>query len=305
MQFLEQLKALSDETRLRIVTILREYELTVNEIVSVLEMGQSRVSRHLKILSDAGLVISRRDGLYVHYYCPTSDNSITEHLSSEIAGEARADDMNRCRIVLAERREKTKLFFNSIAHSWKDLKEEILGDFDINSKIATSMQSCFYSCIADLGCGNGDLAGTLCDTGTHVIGIDYSPAMIEYARARLSDMNNSPDFRIGDIEHLPMCDEEADAAILSMVLHHLPDPKKSIIEISRVVKNNGCFMLADFDRHENRSLCDRFGDRWPGFYKEELEQWITEAGFKIVSHELCRAQKGLNVHLYITKKSRR
>ncbi|MDA3899706.1 MAG: metalloregulator ArsR/SmtB family transcription factor [Spirochaetes bacterium] len=299
---LEQLKALSDETRMRIVNVLREYELTVNEIVSVLNMGQSRISRHLKILSDAGLIDSRRDGLYVHYFYPSGQDGVIEHLSKELDEAREPDDRDRCRVVLAERREKTRLFFNSIAGSWKDLKEEILGDFDVNGKIADSLHHFGLHRVADLGCGNGDLAELLCRNGTDVIGIDYSPAMIEHARSRFSGLANAPDLRVGDIEHLPMCDSEVEGAVLSMVLHHLPDPRKSIAEIFRVVKQNGCFMLVDFDRHTDNSLCTRFGDRWPGFYRNELEQWIGEAGFLIENYELCEAQKGLKVHFYITKK---
>lgn len=302
---LDQLKALSDETRVRIVTILRHYELTVNELVGVLDMGQSRISRHLKILSDSKLVTSRREGLFVYYtYTKNEDSSIIEDLGRRLDEETQTEDLDSCEKELVKRKEKTREFFDEIAHNWGELKKEILGDFDLIEVVKEVISR--YDChtIADLGCGNGDLAFELADICEHLIGVDYSLQMLEAAKSRFGGRRHVPDFRIGDIEHLPMSDGEADCAIMNLVLHHMPKPAYAVREVSRVLGEEGIFLLLEFDVHSNSMLCSRLGDRWAGFSKDELDQWISDAGFIVVNYTLVHVKQELNVHIYYSKKSK-
>ncbi|MEG6592433.1 metalloregulator ArsR/SmtB family transcription factor, partial [Desulfovibrio sp. 1188_IL3213] len=150
-------KALSDETRLRLIHILLHYELSVNELVRILDMGQSRVSRHLKILTEAGLLTSRRDGLWVFYAVPRSGEE-REFLRAAMpfvqADAAMRADLNMAAQMLEERALKTRQFFNAIAEDWDELNREVLGTFDLPHAVCAAIpENCGMA--VDLGCGTG------------------------------------------------------------------------------------------------------------------------------------------------------
>ncbi|MFW5807742.1 MAG: ArsR/SmtB family transcription factor [Spirochaetota bacterium] len=299
---LEQLKALADPTRLTLLAVLFDYELTVNELVSVLGMGQSRVSRHLKILLDASLIRNRRDGLFIYYYYHESPESeicmmLQERIRPYLTGSLR----KRCTDVLTERRERTKRFFNSIADKWTELKRDIIGSLDLYGSILSMLRSYDIRAIADLGCGNGDFCERLAGAYTTVIGVDNSPEMIRLACSRF-DEQTAPDFRIGAIEHLPMRDNEVDCAVLILVLHHLSDPGEGLSEIRRTIRDGGYFVLVDFDRHDNRELHERYGDLWPGFTRNDLSKQLSACGFSVLDYSGYPVSHDLNIHLYLAKK---
>ncbi len=151
------LRALADDTRLRLHNILSHQELNVNEIVRVMSMGQSRVSRHLKILTEAGLLTSRRDGLWVYY--STNETEEIEPLGSAVRALLEREpstraDLQRTQEIVQERSRQTQQFFDSIAGSWEDLKREIYGEFDVNAEIMCHVNECGTA--VDVGCGTGD-----------------------------------------------------------------------------------------------------------------------------------------------------
>jgi ArsR family transcriptional regulator len=300
----DQLKALADETRLHIITILRKYELTVNELVSVLQMGQSRVSRHLKILLDSGLIVNRREGLHVYYSYTKSESAVViEYLSPLIDSSMTPEDEKSCEKELLKRKEGTRRFFDEIASQWAQLKDEILGDFDIFDELLSGEGSENWKSIADFGCGNGDFLETLTERmpGKKLIGVDYSPAMLQVAKERFQG-SISPDLRIGDLEHLPMGDGEIECGVMQLVLHHLPEPGAVIKEVFRVLKGGGVFFFVDFDTHDHRELCTRFGDRWPGFSLESIRSWTGNAGFKERLYRRRKIRKELYLHMIVLTK---
>ena len=146
--------------------------------------------------------------------------------------------------------------------------------------------------VVDLGCGPGLLLGHLAGAAERVIGVDNSSRMLDAAAKLLPD---GPEFslRIGDLEHLPLRDGEADAAIMSMVLHHLAAPQDGIAEMGRVVRPGGQAVLADFLLHDNEALRTRYGDRWLGFSLDDLRTWLERAGF----HELACEHHPVNLGL--------
>jgi len=303
MKTLIYLKALSDETRLRLVNLLLNNELNVNEIASVMEMGQSRVSRHLKILTDSGILSSRRDGLWVFYRAVRHGDG-KEFLDS-ISGIITSDkelkqDLTNLESLIKSREKSKNEFFDSIALDWDKIRYNILGDLDVTSRIVSSAGE--FAAVADLGCGTGELLYSLKDKAEKIIGVDRSSIMLEQAKERFSSCSTDADLRIGDLEHLPMRDREVDFAVFNMVLHHMPDPSVVIAESWRVLKESGRLIIADFDKHSNEEMRNLYGHRWLGFSSNEMEGWLNVAGFNILEETFFDIKNGLKVCLYVSEK---
>lgn len=314
---LRYLKALADETRLRLALVLQRYELSVNELVTLLGMGQSRVSRHLKILTEAGLLQARRDGLWVFYSAPGSGPG-REFLDGVLAfarDEGRADLAMAARII-EERALKTRQFFNSIAEDWDELNREVLGDFHLPEVVRQAVpEGCGIA--VDLGCGTGEVLDQLREVSREVIGVDGSPRMLELARRRfgraaadttdVAYVDGAGDgagvsLRIGELDHLPLRDGEADFACINLVLHHLSHPAAAIREMARVLRPGGLVLVTDFDRHQEETMRNTYGDRWLGFTREELMSALTAAGLIPVDCRRHEVKMGLALHLMLARK---
>ncbi|MFC1670368.1 ArsR/SmtB family transcription factor [Spirochaetota bacterium] len=299
MKTINYFKALSDETRLRILNILLENELNVNEIVSVLNMGQPRISRHLKILSDGGLLTSRRDGLWIFYKAPADGDG--KKFIDSMSGFIRDDDnlesdMGRLKRILDEREEEKKEYFNKIAPDWDKIKSNIVGDINITAEIETRVNGA--DVIADLGCGTGELLLALCKNNGAVIGIDRSAKMLDEARLRLPRGSNKVELRLGEMEHLPMREKEAGGAVINMVLHYLVSPVRGIKEANRVIGKGGSLIIVDFDKHKKEDMRIKYGHRWLGFSKKEMEGWLGAAGFKLKDVTQFDAKQDLKINLF-------
>lgn len=299
MDILIFFKALSDQTRIRLVNILNRHELSVNEIVTVMEMGQSRISRHLKILTDAGILVCRRDGVWAFY--SVADEGPGARFMASVSYLFDADpslcaDVDRAAEVMEARRQNTSRFFDRIASDWDRLRREILGGFDINAAVLEAVGT--PDVALDLGCGTGELLRHLARKAARVIGVDYSQEMLAEARRQCLLAGMDPDLRLGAIEHLPVGDAEADLAVVSLALHHLPDPEGGIRDVARVVRPGGSLIIADFDKHENEYLRETFGDRWLGFPVETMARFLDAGGFDLVSCKSFPLQMSLTLKLY-------
>ena len=220
---LRYLKALSDETRLRLALVLQRYELSVNELVTLLAMGQSRVSRHLKILAEAGLIHARRDGLWVFYSAMEGGpgrrflDSVLPFALEDSSGRA---DLDMAARIIEERTSRTRQFFNSIAEDWDELNREVLGEFRLPEAVVDILEhhraetSRLCETCVDLGCGTGEVVELLRHNCREVIGVDGSPRMLELARRRFGEDSAGVSLRIGELDHLPLRDGEAPALIL-------------------------------------------------------------------------------------------
>jgi len=287
-------KALSDETRLRLVYLSLHYELNVNELVSILGMGQSRISRHLKILTDSKLLKHRRDGLWSFY------SSAAEGEGHDFIQSIRylfdrdpgfTHDLESARRIIEERSLETVRFFDSIAEDWEKLKREIIGDANIEDFIGEALPA--SGTIVDLGCGTGDLLMSLTAKAQRVIGVEKSPRMLETARKRFLNFNSHIDLRIGELEYLPVRDGEADAAVINMVLHHLVDPQKALREVHRILKSGDAFVIVDLVSHQMENMRERYGDRWLGFSTDDIHSWLGIYDFAIQNTEYFNLKKGL------------
>ncbi len=300
---LRSLKALADETRLRLALVLRRYELSVNELVTLLGMGQSRVSRHLKILAEAGLLQARRDGLWVFYSAPSSGSGreFLDRVLPAVHEGSRADLDMAARIV-EERALKTRQFFNAIAEDWDELNREVLGDFRLPEAVLAAVpEGCGTG--VDLGCGTGEVLELLRGACREVIGVDGSPRMLELARRRFGDAGDDVSLRIGELDHLPLRDGEADFACINLVLHHLSHPEIALREIARVLRPGGHALVTDFDRHQAESMRNVYGDRWLGFSRDYLTGALAAVGMEPVEYRREEVKKGLALHLVLSRRT--
>lgn len=280
---LKSLRALSDPTRLRIVALLEKNELSVNELQEITRMGQSRISTHLGLLQDAGLVQSRREGKRTFYKLNTQENgTVSEFIQLAIRGanempEHNSDQINLKRI-LTLRNQQEQVYFNQIAgrfdrvygpgRSWQAFGHLLL-------RIVPPLV------VADLGSGEGLLSELLARRCKKVIAVDNSEKIVAFgaAKARKNNLKNL-DFRLGDLQEPPIEPESVDLAILSQALHHAADPAKCIASAYRILKPGGQIMILDLGRHTFEQAHDIYGDRWLGFAESDLQRWLEAAGFK-------------------------
>ena len=283
-------KTLSDPTRVRVLALLEQQELAVQELMDVLGMAQSRVSRHLAILREAGLLRDRRDGTYVFYrFDPPSDGpwrEVWELVRESLSGDAtRARDLAALSQVMDARAERTRSFFDAVGPEWDALRK-VFNDDALRSRAVTRLAPPGLR-VADVGTGTGVLASELARLGLQVVAVDHSPRMLEAARAKLeAEGLGEVELRHGEASALPIDDAELDAAFAHMVLHYLPSPADAIREMARVVRPSGVVVVIDFVRHEHEWMRQELGVHWLGFDREEVEGWLDAAGLGTPSFEV-------------------
>lgn len=303
--------ALSDETRFRILMVLSHGPLSVNELLDVLEMGQSRVSRHLKILTDAGLLEKQREGARVFYglRVDTSHRAFLAGLLPEkdytpafLSSPPYKRDQQRLIAIMEERKKQTIEHFQNYGPEDDVQMENGLVDADFYRQEILSLVE-DGDLVADLGCGTGDLSVLLSAKAGRVICVDQSMTMLEQAAQKLQ--GREAEFRLGSLEYLPLKDREVDTVIMSMVLHHMPEPLSALKEAARVLNPDGSLILADLLHHEEEVMRDRFADFWLGFRRERLETMLSEAGFEIFSVSEGKGKSKLNCLFFVARPSGR
>lgn len=284
-------RVFSDPTRIRILALLEREELAVQEIMEVLGMAQSRVSRHLAILREAGLLEDRRDGTFVFYRFVSPQNApwrdtwalVVENLRGDATAERDAAALAR---AMESRSERTRSFFDSVGPEWDALRK-VFNDDALRAR-AVSRLIDPNLVVADIGTGTGILAIELARLGTRVIAIDHSSRMLDAARAKIADEPHLEiEFRHGEAGGLPISDSEIDAAFAHMVLHYLPSPSDAIAEMARVVKPGGVVVVVDFVPHQHEWMREELGVSWLGFAAEEIEGWFSAVNlcdFRLEEH---------------------
>ncbi len=299
---LDTLKALADPCRLRLVAVLLAGEFTVQELTAILKMGQSRISRHLKILTEAGVLSVKRQGTWSYYRAGGESPffaAIRLALSQGVEGlPERATDLAAVAQVLEERRRRSREFFDRHARQWDDLARTLLPVPDYRERLLALVPE--GRTVVEVGLGTGGLLPALAAKAGNVIGVDHSPAMLEEARHRLaSGRVSGVELRLGEMTHLPLPDKAVECAVLNMVLHHAPDPPAVLAEIRRVLSSGGVLALADLARHEREAAREQLADQWLGFGEEELNAWLTAADFGEVRCERIEGKSGQETVLLV------
>ncbi len=304
-------KALADETRVRLMHILLHHELSVNEIVALMGMGQSRISRHLKILTDSGMIECRRDGAWAFYSAVIAgDPARFLHAIRPVfqAEALLAADLKKASDLVKNRGIQSRNFFNSIAGQWDSLQRKVLGDFDLNRAILDCVHDYMgegavgRGFAVDLGCGTGQLLPGLSQKAGIVVGIDSSRKMLDQAENLLNPNASNVELRLGELEHLPVGNSEADLAVMSMAMHHLESPERVAAEVARILKQNGLFFIADFDKHTDESLREKYGDRWLGFSADEIRTILNNSGFETLEIKSFQLQQSIHLNIAAARK---
>jgi len=282
---LDHMGTLADPVRCRIALVLERHELTVSEFCSVLQLPQSTVSRHLKTLSDAAWVTSRREGTSRYYSMSIDDLDpgarrlwpiIREQMATTTGAE---HDERRLKSVLARRRSKSEEFFSSASGQWDRLREELFGGSFHLHALLHLIDSTLV--VGDLGCGTGQVSEVVAPHVARVIAVDGSPDMLQAARRRLKDFNNV-DVRLGTLEALPIDEDQLDQAVMALVLHHVPEPARAVRECARVLKTGGRALVVDMLPHDRAEYQQQMGHVWLGFPEQQVDKMLTAAGFRRV-----------------------
>lgn len=280
---LDRLSALGDPTRTRILALLECSEFTVSELCSVLQTAQPTVSRHLKALSFEGWVEARADGRNRHYRLNPDLDEAGQALWAIVRDEigragVYAEDSERAVSVLDHRRLRSQAFFAETAARWDVMRAEMFGSGSGLAPLLGLIEAEWT--VGDLGAGTGALAARLAPMASRVVAVDRSEEMLATARVRLEAASNV-DLRHGDLEALPLEDDELDLAILALVLHYVVDPARVLEETARALRPGGKLLLLDMRAHERSvGFGEDMGHVWPGFEAERIEAWLAKAGFR-------------------------
>lgn len=299
-------KALADESRLRLVAVLAQGDFNVNELIEILRMGQSRISRHLKILADCGIVTNRREGNWIYYALSPSQEQPELAQIIQIAVQSAKDaddyekDLQHLESLVQRRRSLSQKYFDRVGPEWECLQREVLDSTSYREHALAYLPKDKES-VVDLGAGAGLLLPALLVRFRNVIALDSSQTMLKVAADYVQKQNGTAasrcDFRLGELEHLPIHERSVEAAIASMVLHHVSNPANAIAEVYRVLKRGGTFVIADLLEHNIAEMREKYADLWLGFKKSDLNKWLVAAGFAVQKTQVLDKHKTMKVLL--------
>jgi ArsR family transcriptional regulator len=277
---LKALRLAADPNRLRILLLLEQEELSVSELQEVLSEGQSQISTHLAQLKQAGLADDRRTGKNA-FYRLTAPAGLMDVLRQAAAEVPEVEtDREALRTTLRRRQDRMRQYFDELAgkfgrqyvpgRSWKGIAEALL-------KLMPPMV------IADLGAGEGTIAQLMAQRAKKVIAIDSSEKMVEFGAelARKNGIGNL-EYRLGDLEDVPIRGGTVDLAFLSQALHHASHPERAMAEAWRILKPGGRIAILDLNRHHFEEAREMYADLWLGFSELEIERYLKDAGFRDV-----------------------
>ncbi len=277
---LRALKVVADPTRVRILRLLGRDELAVAELQEILSIGQSTLSSHLAQLRQVGLVEDRKSGKHVRYSLrhpvPAPLAGLLEEAGREI-GEIRHDE-EALGLVLEKRRQRTRAYFDELAgrfgrhympgRSWKAVAEALLA-------LLPEVDA------ADLGAGEGAVAFLLARRARRVRAVDSSPQMVEYGKRLAAERGfANVEYRLGDLERLPLEDSSVDVAFFSQSLHHAQHPERAVAEAWRILRPEGRVVVLDLARHNREEARELYADEWLGFSEVEMRRFLRAAGFE-------------------------
>lgn len=285
-QLLGWMESLADPTRLRLLRLLERHELGVAELCDVLQLPQSTVSRHLKVLGDQQWVRGRRQGTNHLYRCILDELDAAARKLWLLAREqtdnwpAIRQDRMRLERLLSEKQGDSQAFFAGAAAQWDKLRGELYGRTFSDAAVMALLPADYV--VADLGCGTAPVAAQVAPFVKQVIAVDSSAAMLKAARRRIGEQCNV-DLRRGDLATVPIDDAACDAAVLILALTYVAEPAAVLGEMARILRPGGRAVIADLLPHDREDFRRQMGQTRSGFDTTELAQLLTEAGFASVT----------------------
>jgi len=292
------LKAVAEPTRLRVLVLLAQGELNVKDLTRVLGQSQPRISRHLKLLAEAGLVERAPEGSWV-YFRLTEEGRGGDVARQILQGVDQTDsvlvrDRRRAEALQAERQEAAQAYFQSNAADWDKIRALHVAEADVEAAVSSALGPGPFDLLVDIGTGTGRMLELFAPRFRRGIGLDLSPAMLAYARAKLERAGlTHAQVRQGDIYDLPLADQTADAVVMHQVLHFLSDPQRAIREAARVLAPGGRLLIVDFAPHELEFLREQYAHERLGFAGPVVGQWLSDFGLQLLeTRDLAPADGG-------------
>jgi ubiquinone/menaquinone biosynthesis C-methylase UbiE/DNA-binding transcriptional ArsR family regulator len=310
---LTALEAAGEITRLRLLALLAEAELTVSELVGILGQSQPRVSRHLKLLFEAGLVERHREGAWAFFLL--AERTRMAQLVRDVVAHLDPGDpvlaADRARLAEARRlrEQKAAAYFAEHAETWDAIRSLHVAEETVEKAIRDEVGGKPLQALLDLGAGTGRMLELLAPLADRAVGVDLSPAMLKVARARIERARlRNVQLRQGDVYAPPVEGDGYDLVVIHQVLHYLDDPGRAIREASRTLRAGGRLIIVDFAPHELEFLREQHAHRRLGFPRAEIEAYLREAGLDATKHrELSpagRAPAELTVSIWVGKDPR-
>jgi ubiquinone/menaquinone biosynthesis C-methylase UbiE/DNA-binding transcriptional ArsR family regulator len=291
----DRLSVLADTTRSRLLLLLERHELSVGELSTTMQLPQSTVSRHLKVLADQSWVASRAEGTSRFYRVDAEGfdgaarriwTVVREQLSEQSAAR---QDRERAASVLAERRIRAEEFFSTAADGWDRMRTELFGSRTELLGLVGFVDPSWS--VGDFGCGTGHVAAILAPFVTRVVGVDSSAEMLEAARQRLSGVPGV-ELHLGELEELPLGDGSLDAAVLFLVMHYILEPERVLGEVARVLRSGGRTLVVDMVPHDRDEYRQRMGHVWLGFGEDRVRELFRGSGFEFERYVVLPPEAG-------------
>jgi len=283
-ELLAELRAVAEPTRLRLLLLCAQGELTVSELVGILGQSQPRVSRHLKLLCDAGLLDRFREGAFVLYRLARRGPGV--ELARVLLGLVPEQDpvvgLDRDRLgaLKRQRADAANAYFRANAPQWDKIRSLYVAEPEVEAALLALLSPDGIGDFLDVGTGTGRMLELFGPRAEHAVGIDLSREMLAVARVNLERAGlRNCSLRQGDMYQLPLANETFDAAVFHQVLHYAEDPARALQEAGRVLKPGGRLVIVDFAPHDVEALRTEQAHRRLGFADEEVAQWCKEAGF--------------------------
>ena len=305
------LEALAEPTRFRVAALLDESELTVSELTTILGQSQPRVSRHLKLLVDAGVVERHREGAWAFFRlsdAPSAQALVRAALRGvEDSASTLLIDRSRLVEVRAERARAAEGYFARHAGEWDRLRSMHVAEQEVERALLEALGPGPFGAVLDIGTGTGRVLGLVAPLADRVVGVDSSHAMLSVARANLDRGGfRNAQLRQGDIYALPVERGAYDAVVIHQVLHYLDEPARALREAAKALRPGGRLLVVDFAPHAHETLRERHAHRRLGFARDEVEGMLEEAGLTPILHRDLpgEAEGQLTVSIWLSRDPR-
>ncbi len=313
-KLLAALKAAAESTRLRLLFILSHGEFNVSELTRILGQSQPRLSRHLKLMVDAGLLERQREGSWVLFRLREdgTGGELAQFITrlGEADNDLIADDLRKVQAVLAERREKAEAYFASVAPEWDRIRSLHVAEGAVEAAMLDMAGEGPFALHVDIGTGTGRMLELFASRTREAVGIDSSREMLAAARGRLAaEELRHVKLRLADARELPLDDAVADLVSIHQVLHYLDEPAAVLAEAARILAPGGRLLVADFAPHDLEFLRDECAHRRLGIKQDDMRRWLDRAGLLLLrQHNLPpppeKGEHGLTVSLWLAQKPR-
>lgn len=308
-------RALADPTRLRIMLLLQKMELAVGELAQILNQSQPRISRHIRILDEAGLAERRKEGSWVFLKPgPASELEILGRIfrSSKVAKSEQAmQDQAQLALVRKARAEMAEQYFSAHAEEWDAIRSLHLPEAEVERAMLALMRDAQLGKMLDIGTGTGRMVELFGPSAISIIALDKSPEMLRLARAKLleseaengSNLVQKTELKQGDFNQLPVANSAVDSVILHQVLHYAQHPEAVLAEVSRVLKSDGIVLIADFAAHDREDLRTEHAHARLGFSDDSMKRWLSASKLELLQTRTLDGGE-LTVKIWVARKPR-